>query len=183
MDNKPRKTIPRKKKSHIKEDFADMGGRILSEVLIPKAKDILSNTIDYLLYGEVRGRNSTNKPLNVIDFTDYNKQYNQARVQTPVRNNYLAGSRDWQFEDVLFVSKQEAYDAFYIMKDIIAKEGSINLNRYYHDVCHADVNIPWTYENYGWIDIGDQPRVLSRMFGNEMRYIIHLPNIRYIGGR
>ena len=184
MDNKPRRTIKRKSSTggHLKEDLADMGGRIFTEVLIPKGKDILSNTLDYLLYGEVRGRNSTNKPLNVIDFTDYTKSYNQARPQTPVRNNYLAGSRDWQFEEVMFASEQEAIDTFYELKDVLAREGRLNVNRYY-DICRAKVEVPHTMENYGWVDIGQQPRIFKKLFGNEWMYIIHLPNIRYIGGR
>lgn len=189
---KKRTTLARtgNKKSQVKEDFIDMGGRIFHDVVWPKGKDMISAAVDVILYGEVRGRNSTNKPLNVIDFTNYNQPYNiygapqQTNPGVPVRNNYQAGSKRWRFEDVLFDSAEEATQVWYQLRDIARQEHIISINRYY-DVCRADVQVPHTMENMGWIesDLGNSPRILQKMFGDDYKYIIALPNIRHIGGR
>lgn len=191
-----RKTLARRpdKKDQVKEDLVDIGARIFNEVLWPKGKDMISGAVDMLLYKQVRGNNQSSKqPYNVIDFTNYtnyNAQYNQQPVNrqgVPVRNNYCAGSGAWRFEDVLFDSPEEAMKVWYVLNDIVIREGKVNLLKYY-ETCNAAVEMIPNYEYYGWTHLGDSPRILKQMFtednGNVVdKYVMAMPKVRYIGGR
>lgn len=191
-----RKTLARRpdKKDQVKEDLVDIGARIFNEVLWPKGKDMISGAVDMLLYKQVRGNNqSLKQPYNVIDFTNYtnyNAQYNQQpanRQGVPVRNNYCAGSGAWRFEDVLFDSPEEAMKVWYVLNDIVIREGKVNLLKYY-ETCNAAVEMIPNYEYYGWTHLGDSPRILKQMFtednGNVVdKYVMAMPKVRYIGGR
>lgn len=186
MDNeKKRQTISRDKpqrkelsKGQIKEDLIDIGGRWVSDVIIPKLKDAASCGLDLILYKEIRhgSGTQTNKHLNVVEFTDYNKPYN--------RNNFLAGSNTkWHFQDVIFNTPEEAAYAWYEMRDLVKAQGYIDLNTYYHDICSADVDVPYTFANYGWTFVGganDNPPVVSKYINGKTCYTIALPQIRNI---
>ena len=137
--------------------------------------------MDYAVHGILQAR-----ILEWVDFpfsrknnnnTNYNAISNGGQSQ-----NYIAGSSSWKFEDVVFSTPEEATSVWYQLHDILQQEGFITVNRYY-DVCQAEVKVPYTYEKYGWTQIGDSPKVLAKNFNGDAMYIIAMPNIRYVGGR
>lgn len=183
MVDKEREVISRSKtrKARMKSDLIGIATKAWNDVVKPKIKDTIFNTIEFFIYGEVRGRGSGyTRTSNQVSWSDYTKMFNNPPQTAPSnQNDYRAGSRNqFDFKDVLFDSAEEAIDGFYQLKDILDREHRLTANRYY-DVFKAKVRVPHTFEDFGWIDIGQSPNILEC----EGRYIIKLPQIRYIGRR
>lgn len=180
MDNgKKREVIEAQKKSSskkgswFKEDLSDIGGRIVSDVIIPKIKDGIYNSVSLLLYKEIRGNTKpSNSKGTLVEFTDYNKQYT-----TTTTSNYIAGSSKPIFKDVLFEAPEAATQCWYELHDILIREGKLTVTWYYQ-AANAKAELNPSFEHYGWKHIGDAPQILKKIVEGVEFYIIAMPPIR-----
>lgn len=190
MENKKkRSTVTRERPvrrvdtDRLKDDAKKLG----NDYILPRFKlavqESLSNVFDILIWGKVRGGRGNSGNFVVKDFTKGNNNTNYNAISTQQQSSVIfAGSNSWKFEDVVFSTPEEATAVWYQLNDILKQEGMLTVNRYY-DICEADVKVPYTYENYGWTNIGDSPKILAKNFNGEAMYVIAMPNIRYVGGR
>lgn len=160
-----------------KEDLNDVGGKIVSDIIVPKIKSSILSAVSIILYREDKTNpNSTTKSPNGFQIFEYNKQYQVPTAQT-IKNNYMAGSKRPIFKDVLFTSPEEATAVWYQLHDILQRDGFLTLGQYY-DKCQADITYVPAMENYGWRHIGDTPTILTQVNEGNTYYVIPMTPIR-----
>lgn len=166
-----KKSMTSKVKNSLQEDIPKVRNYILTDVIIPYMKKIISdsvrNGIDMILYGEVK---KDNKPGSSISRVSYEKMYSSSA--NPYKERRI-GNDVYDLDDIVFNTRQDAELVLTQMEDIIDN---------YHIVSVADlydlvgVSCPnHCCNNYGWITL-NSARVVRVRDG----YILDLPRPKAI---
>lgn len=136
----------------IEEDKDTVVGYLLSEVLIPSFKKMVSDTIktgiDKMLYGDAEVSRS-NSPASKISYSKYyndKSSYSRSSSTTPVSNR-----RDtYEYNNIVLETRGDAEAVLMGMDDIIAKYEIVSVADLYDLVGIAG---SYTDYKYGWTDI------------------------------
>lgn len=170
---KKKTSISKVKDSIIAEDFKDVIGVVLEKTVFPWVKkglhDVLTNTIDMIIYGEISGNKTT--PSNVSKIS-YNGYYNGTKTDS---NNYVNLSPNKTlFDDIVYGSMGAAQEVLDSMQDSIETYGNVSIAEMY-EIASVDidrVSVPWTANGYGWKNISSAKIVPC---SNPDGYIIRFP--------
>lgn len=136
----------------IEEDKDTVVGYLLSEVLIPSFKKMVSDTIktgiDKMLYGDAEVSRS-NSPASKISYSKYyndKSSYSRSNSTAPVSNR-----RDtYEYNNIVLETRGDAEAVLMGMDDIIAKYEIVSVADLYDLVGIAG---SYTDYKYGWTDI------------------------------
>ena len=136
----------------IEEDKDTVVGYLLSEVLIPSFKKMVSDTIktgiDKMLYGDAEVSRS-NSPASKISYSKYyndKSSYSRSSSTAPVTNR-----RDtYEYNNIVLETRGDAEAVLMGMDDIIAKYEIVSVADLYDLVGIAG---SYTDYKYGWTDI------------------------------
>lgn len=165
---KKKKTLGQKiSETFVEEDVTNVGQYILFDVIIPKAKDILSDIItgavDMLLYGEIspnrRKSQSNRQPVNYVNYYGGNSRLN---TQTRTRNSISVDS-------FLFESRQDAEEILSQMNDIVDRYGSVSVADFYQMIGQIG---EYTDNKFGWENLSTAR--IRRVNGG---FVIELPRV------
>ena len=137
-------------KNLVSDEAANVKERLITDILIPKVKDLIVGSIkyaaDFIFYGG-RGTDSYSKsssgPKTVSYSSLYTQQYNNYQQQKPKYGVY-------DFGDITFDTKAEAEDVLFTLRDALNRYGVASVADYYdtfrgrHD---------FTATKYGWRDL------------------------------
>lgn len=151
-------TAKRKKKSEaqkladifISEDASKVKEYIFMDVLIPAAKkaisDIVTNSIDMILYGEAGRSKKSNTPATKVSYGSY---YNNGRND---RDGYRQSTSrsTYSYDEVILATRGEAEAVITQMDEIVAQYGFVRVADLYDLV---GITGSYTDNNYGWTDI------------------------------
>lgn len=159
----------------ISEDASNVKTYILSDVLVPAVKklitDIVKDGIDMILYGGTRPRNGHSRRLG-SEYISYDK-YSDPRDS--YRNSTKAKSR-FSYDDIEFESRGEAEAVRAQMAEVIRKFGFVTVSDLYD---MADLTAPYTGNKYGWDNI-DDVRNAEPIRLRDGGYILNLPKVHLI---
>ena len=162
------------KHSFIHQDMKRLKEYAVEDILIPSLKrgidDIVSNGIHMLLYGEAKkssgGTTLFRQPLGTSSVS-------YRRISENPNSNYAEPRRTkgFEYEDILFDNYGDAQLFLRKMGSVIEDRGIIDLLTMYD---MADINVPYTYGDYGWKDIS-RATIYSERVDGELKYIIDFP--------
>lgn len=146
-----------KKKSEVRkfadvfvaEDITSVKDYIVNDVLVPAAKkaisDIITNGIEMLLYGEVKGRNRDRNGSRVsyTKYYDRDRDRDYDRYSRPRRNVY-------DYDDIILDTRGEAEEVINRMDDLIDNYGMVSVADLY-DLVGITGN--YTDNKYGWTNL------------------------------
>lgn len=154
-------------KNLVSDDAANVKERLITDILIPKFKDLIVGSIkyaaDFIFYGG-RGTDSYSKsssgPKTVSYSSLYSQQYNNYQPQKPRNSVYEVG-------DVTFDTRAEAEDVLFALRDALNRYGVVSVADYYDTFGGAH---DFTANKYGWRDLSTADVISVRG-----RYSITLP--------
>ena len=140
----------------VSEDASNVKQYIISDVLIPAAKklisDIVRDGIDMILYGGTNQRGSGSRQSRV-DYVSYSKNSNVRNASsTRTRNGY-------NYDDVTLDTRGEAEDVLTRMDELIDMYGVVSVADLYDLVGIAG---NYTDNKYGWTNIRNAEPVRVR---------------------
>ena len=151
----------------ISEDAAKVKSYVIGDVLIPAIKkaisDIVTNGIDMILYGETgHSKRSSSSRIS------YSKYYDDRRDDR--RSNTSALSSRYDYDDVIFETRDEAKEVLERMDELIDLYGVASIADFY-DL--AGITGNYTDNKYGWTNLASADVVRVRD-----GYTIKLPRVR-----
>ena len=157
--------------SFIQKDVSDVGNFLIAEIIVPHFKkiisDVITNTIDMLLYGETRGKGRGNTNASKVNY----RAYYERRDERDRRDGPAYRPRtNYDFYDIEFDERADAEEVLDGMHDIIHRyDGVVSV----FDLCElAGVeSYRHTDNKYGWTDLSNA--YVERTRGG--KYIIRLP--------
>ena len=177
-----------KKAKHkiFKQEMSEVKTYIVDEFLIPTFKDLISsmltNTVDMLLYGEVR-HNSRRiigdggpKYGNYVNYSTV--RGSRGGLSTSSRGGFSTASSDYlEMDELIFDTRGKAVNLLNSMRAIINEYGVISVARMYDFLYDEDefgnkrpIVAPSTYNNYGWYNLDAADVILTRS-----GYLLKLP--------
>lgn len=152
-------------------DWSDIYRHIVFDVLIPEAKNMLSDIIhgstNMMLFGDRRGdrtdrsRGQSYVRTSMTDYSRYSSDRNRddKQVNRPISRNVV--------DDLIFDSRGEAEEVLSNMLDLIAKYNVASVKDLY---IFANVPSDFTKEKWGWFDLREA--TVDRVQGG---YLLKLP--------
>lgn len=154
----------------IASDIKTVLGCVAADVLIPAAKkliyDVGSRTLDMVLYGESRSRDS--RSTDNISYRKYSDpRETRSRFDDPVRDRPRFDS-----DEIVFDTRGEAEKVLDHMIDIVNNYGIVSVSEMYE---LSNLTQPYTSNKYGWTSLrtADVVRVRDG-------YVIKLPKAKPI---
>lgn len=148
----------------ISEDAANVKSYIVTDVLIPAVKklvtDIIKDGIDMILYGETRGSNK--RPT--ADRVSYNKYYGRDEDRFAPRST----SSRYSYDDITMDSRGEAEAVRAALDDIVDAYGHVRVADLYDLV---GITGEYTDNNYGWFNVRNVEIIRTR----DGRYALKMP--------
>lgn len=131
----------------IAEDMHSVKEYILQEVLIPTAKKVISevvtNSIDMLLYGEVKSKKRSQNDSRI----SYTKYYERERdYERGVRTR----TRGYDYDDIILDTRREAEEVLDRMQDLIDSYDVVSVADLYDLV---GITGSYTDNKYGWTQL------------------------------
>lgn len=132
----------------VTEDIHNVKSYILTDVLIPAAKklitDVVTDGINMILYGGTgRGGKSSNTPY--VSYRNYSDSRNERRAA----ERSHSGSR-YSVDDIIFSSRGEAENVLTLMDEAIERYKMVRVADFY-DL--AGVTGNYTDNDYGWTNL------------------------------
>lgn len=132
----------------ISEDVSNVKSYICKDVLVPAIKklvtDIIKDSIDMILYGEVRGGDKRSR----VDRVSYNKYYDR---RDDDRNSSRNDARsNYDYTNITFDTRAEAEAVRSSLDDIIDTYNVVRVADLYDLIGET---CPFTENDYGWYNI------------------------------
>lgn len=150
------------------DDVASVRDHIVNDVIIPKVKNVISETIDMLLYGSSGGSSRRSTAAKV----SYRSYYDDKRTRTrepdePVQTFSV-------YEEVELKEYGDACEVMRLLEETVAEYGMVKVSDLYE---YAGIKgIKNTHFKYGWMDISKAKIVPYRG-----KYIIKMPRVMPLG--
>ncbi len=161
------------------EDLSKAKDYVLHQVVIPTAKQLLSDvimdTVHIVLWGNADdrrrgGRGTGAERISYRDYTSYSSDRRGDRRDIPTE-------RPWNdFDDVSIPNRTDAENVLDTLRDIVDRYGRASVADFDELV---GIKGPYTHNDYGWTDLSDAKIV--RTYGGD--YMIKLPRVVPINGR
>lgn len=149
------------------EDFNNVKNYIVADVLMPAIKstiaDIISNACEMLLFGETRGRKSSNNGK--ASYTSYSSIY--GNKQSSVRT-VTSMKPAYDYDAIILTSRGEAEDVLDHLCDLIDTYGMARVADLYDLV---GIPTKFTDNNWGWESLGE-----AHVQRVREGYLLKLPN-------
>ena len=146
----------------LSEDVSNVKSYIFSEVLLPAAKelvsDIVTNGTNMLLYGEIKNKKGNSSKVSYSRYYDDRSRDYRSPV---VRNNF-------DYDEIIFETRGDAEAVLDAMYDILNQYKVVSVAELYDLASITTHN--YTCNNYGWIDLRGSSVVRVRD-----GYILKLP--------
>lgn len=167
-------TVRTKKKSgfsklrdtFVSDDVQNVKSYVLTDILVPSAKKLVSEIVDTILFGESRGgrRRSSSEYISYNKYSDKrdDRRYSESRSRVTL-----------DFDDIVFDNMREAEEVLERMDELLANYGVVSVADFY-DL--AGITGDYTYNKYGWTNLRSAVPVRLRDGG----YIIKLPRATLI---
>ena len=130
-------------------------GYVLHDILIPAAKDTISDVVsqgvERAVYGESRGggrRSSTHRPSGSSGYVSYNRYSQQNRREEPVMSRRARATHD--FKEILLDTRRDAEAVIDRMFELVQKYEQVTISDLYDLV---GVTGTFADERYGWRDL------------------------------
>lgn len=155
----------------IQGEAKGVGSYLVQDVLIPAAKDTISDAmsqgIDRLLFGESRGRNRRPQP-NTGGFINYSRMGAPTiRQPEPARPMTRQSRATHNFDEIVLATRQEADEVLERLYDLVNKYEVATVSDLYELV---GVTGQYTDDKWGWTDL--RGSTVSRISGG---YLLDLP--------
>ena len=154
----------------ISEDAANVKSYILSDVLIPAVKklisDIVKDGIEMMLYGTTGGNRSSTRGR--VDYSRISRDRRDDRGNRDYRSSWL------DYDDISFEYRSDADAVLQQMQDVIDSYGFVTVADMFD---MAEMTAPYTANKYGWTSIRNAEPVRTR----DGSYVIKLPRAIPIG--
>jgi len=164
------------KKSMIGTTLRNVGSYILLEILIPAAKntlsDMVNNASDMILFGEPKSRRRDRERArgSHVSYTSYYDRDRTERLYDRDRRDRLYGRSRFNPDDILISTREDAEEVIQNMYDLLDQYSMVSVSEFLEMVGLPD---EYTDRNYGWTSLRD---VEVRRVRDG--YIIDLPNPR-----
>lgn len=149
----------------ISEDASNVKSYIVTDVLIPAVKklvtDIIKDGIDMILYGETRGSNK--RPT--ADRVSYNKYYDRRDEDRFVSSRSRSA---YNYDDITMDSRGEAEAVRAALDDIVDAYGHVRVADLYDLV---GITGEYTDNDYGWFNVRNVEIIRTR----NGRYALKMP--------
>ena len=167
-------TVRTKKKSgfsklrdtFVSDDVQNVKSYVLTDILVPSAKKLVSEIVDTILFGESRGgrRRSSSEYISYNKYSDKrdDRRYSESRSRVTL-----------DFDDIVFDNMREAEEVLERMDELLVNYGVVSVADFY-DL--AGITGDYTYNKYGWTNLRSAVPVRLRDGG----YIIKLPRATLI---
>lgn len=166
---KKKSTVQRLSEEFISDDAKNIKSYVFGDVLIPALKkaisDIVTNSIDMLLYGDSR----PNQPKTTASKISYRNYWDDRRTVNEPRT---VSSYSYNYEDVVLATKGEAVEVLDRMDELIAAYGVVRVADLY-DLVGKPGN--YTDNRYGWINIKNASIIRVRE-----GYMIKMPRVTVV---
>lgn len=146
----------------IQEDIANVKSFIITDVLIPTGKKLISDIVESILYPGGNGGRKTASPASRVQYTSYNTISSDRS-----RRDHGAVRRTYEYDDIVFETRGDAETVLMGMDEILSQYGIVRVADMY-DL--ANVTGTFTDNNYGWSDIRS-----ARVERIRDGYVIKLP--------
>lgn len=167
---KTKKTSELKKIASIfvPEDVDDVKTYILTEQIIPTARDLIFDILKTMIYGgDLRDyRRGTSAR------TSYERYYDN---RTSRKAGTSRNRNSYDYDDIIFPSRGEAEDVLENMDDLMERYHNVSIADFYE---LAGLDCPHTYNKYGWDDDNNLRNAKIVRYGDG--YMIKLPKARPI---
>lgn len=171
------KVVPRKKpllsrlgNSMVAENSGSVGEYVIMEVLLPAAKnlisDIVSQGIDRLLFGD-SSRRRTSETRSGYGYTSYNR-IKPATNYGSQRSTYKRQQDDDDFSDFIMETRTDAQEVLDRLRDIIQEYDAARVSDLYELV---GLTGNFTDDRWGWTDLSRARVTMVRGGG----YLLDLP--------
>lgn len=123
---------------------------VVVDVLVPALKntltDMVTQSVERVLYGEVRSRSAGTGRTNYTTYTSpgYKKQQEAARSMSRTQRS------SFDFGDLILPSRAEAEDVIEALRDLISQYEMATVNDLYERV---GITASFTDEKWGWTDL------------------------------
>lgn len=157
------------------EDAESVFGYLFSEVFVPAAKDTISDIvtqgIDRVLFGEVRGRGIRSRTASQNRYSNglvsYNRISSGLKREEPRREMSRQSRATHNFDEIILETRVEAQEVIDGLNEIISMYEMAKISDLY-DMC--GIAGSYTDEKWGWFDLrGSRP---VRVKGG---YLLDLP--------
>lgn len=171
------------------EDGRSVGDYVLKDILIPAAKDLISDMVgggmDMLLFGERRrGRGGYSRGRDNGPYVNYGASYYGGNRNRDNRDRDDRDRRDGRdlsrrarsthdFRELAIDNRREAEDVREKLRERIYEYGETTVKDFY-DLVGVTGDFP--DEQYGWTNLDDCPIIPTR----DRRYIIDFPPTQYL---
>lgn len=168
-------TVRTKKKSgfsklrdtFVSDDVQNVKSYVLTDILVPSAKKLVSEIVDTILFGESRGGGRRRSSSEYISYNKYSdkrddRRYSESRSRVTL-----------DFDDIVFDNMREAEEVLERMDELLVNYGVVSVADFY-DL--AGITGDYTYNKYGWTNLRSAVPVRLRDGG----YIIKLPRATLI---
>jgi len=164
-------------KSVVATTLRNVGSYILLDILIPAAKntisDMINNASDMILFGEPKTRRRDRDRDRSGPRVSYTSYYDRDRDRPPYdreRRDRLYGRSRFNSDEILLPSREDAEEVIQSMYDIFDSYNAVTVSEFLELVGLPD---EYTDRNYGWTTLRD---VQVRRVRDG--YIIELPEAR-----
>lgn len=173
--------IQKFRSKYLAEDSNSPIGQIWNDMILPAARkmasDVVDNFFDFVrdsfddrLYGGTKShRSGSGSSYGYKRHTAYGEYFDRKRRdREPV---VLRAKSGFDFDPIFFSTRGDAEAVLKELHRLIGKYKVVSVCDMYRA---ANMDCPYTYEKYGWMDISEG-KVVRDYYENEPGYIIDLP--------
>lgn len=138
----------------IAEDFRTVSGYILSEIAVPKIKQLL---FDMVVSGAAKTFGVAERPrdqtINTVNppYRRYYNDHNIPRNPEPMCHGYRQNAAN--YDDIIFATRGDAELVLETMEEAVSTYGFVTILGMY-DLAGCDCTLmPHTYDKYGWSNL------------------------------
>ena len=151
----------------LKDGFKDAKEYLVKDVLIPSAKDLIVDMVTKGINILVRGSAAPSGKRPIVDKVSYSKYWDKGSYREEPR----ARSR-FDYDEIKFESRGDAELVLDRLDDLIDTYGHARVADLYDFV---GVSCDYTYQNYGWFNLGT-----ARVVATRDGYVLDMPRVEVI---
>lgn len=140
----------------VKDDISEVKEYVWQDVILPKLKDIVSetinNTVDMLLYGEQRSRRGINRSGG-SSYVSYSSQYRVVPDSRGSRSDMTRDSRGgYNLSNLVFDTRVDAENVLGDLNDLVEDYGMASVSDFYK-FAGMDEQSTYMDRRWGWDDL------------------------------
>ena len=153
--------------SFIKRDLNSIKDQIWKDVIWPRIRGTLMESLDMILPGTSDRSGGRYRSSNGATYTNYNDAYRDRRDYS--KEDRTRTANNFGYDNIIFKTRSEAEDCLEQMDAILDKYQLVSLQDLY-DYCQ--LTCPSTYSNYGWDNINS-----AHIVATSDGYMLKMPKV------